>query len=71
MTSGTPESPVYHAEPQGGDGATQFYMITVDEGWRSSILCTDMYPWAAEWLVEQLQGKPFAPQTRPGSAEQD
>lgn len=44
---------------------TAMYMIVVDEGWRSSILCDSMYEWAADWLVEQLQGKPFAPGKAP------
>jgi hypothetical protein len=38
------------------------FMIIVDEGWRTSILCTGMYEWAADWLVGQLQGKPYAPE---------
>lgn len=44
---------------------TPLYMVTVDEGWRQSILCTGMYEWAADWLVTELQGRPFAPEARP------
>lgn len=60
-TDPTPERPVYAKERQDDTSATAFFMVTVDEGWRSSILCTGMYEWAADWLVEQLQGRPFAP----------
>lgn len=64
---GTPEKPVYAYQPHAArvGYATQIFMVTVDEGWRSSTLCSGMYEWAAKWLVEQLQGKPFAPETRP------
>jgi len=41
------------------------WSVHCDEGWRTSVVCTGMYEWAADWLVEQLQGKPFAPGTRP------
>lgn len=41
--------------------------VRCNEGWRQSIVCTGMYQWAAEWLADELQGKPFAPDTRPGS----
>lgn len=67
---GTPEQPIYKKVRQSGpvgapEPATTVFMVTCDEGWRSSIVCTDMYEWAADWLVEQIQGKPFAPGTRP------
>jgi hypothetical protein len=34
---------------------TNLWMIVVDEGWRSWILCTDMYDWAADGLLEILR----------------
>lgn len=40
---------------------TQLWMIVCDEGWRESIVCSRMYEWAADWLIEQIQGKPYAP----------
>ena len=40
--------------------ATMIFIIICDEGWRTSIVCGGMYEWAADWLVEQLQGKPYA-----------
>lgn len=64
--SGTPERPHY-AMVRHGEGATQLYMVTCDEGWRSSIVCEGMYDWAATWLVGVLQWQPFAPETRPGA----
>lgn len=57
---GSPERPFYGVQLQDSDGATKRYMITCDEGWRTSIVCADMYVWVAEWLVEALQGKPYA-----------
>jgi hypothetical protein len=56
----SPERPVYRKvrENQIGGG---LYLITVDEGWRQSIMCTGMYEWAADWLIGQIQGKPYAP----------
>lgn len=44
--------------------ATPLWLISCDEGWRQSIVCEGMYEWAADWLLEQIQGKPFAPMTR-------
>jgi hypothetical protein len=37
------------------DQGTSLYMITVDEGWRTWILCTDMYEWAADQLIRILE----------------
>jgi hypothetical protein len=34
---------------------TQFWAIQVDEGWRSWILCTGMYEWAADDLLARLR----------------
>lgn len=61
----TPECPRYEAV-KADDG---WWFVDVNEGWRESVVCTGMYEWAARWLVEQLQGKPFAPDTRPGEAD--
>jgi hypothetical protein len=64
---GTPANPVYRAVKQKCENpeGTQLYVVSCSEGWRTSIVCTGMYQWAAEWLVEELQGKPFAPGRRP------
>lgn len=57
----TPEAPEYRVMRQGDrpdravDQGTALYMIVVDEGWRSWILCTDMYEWAALGLVDVLR----------------
>lgn len=64
----TPEHPVYRKVHQESNGATKLYMITCDEGWRTSIVCTDMYDWAAEWLSGVLGRQPYAPQARPAGA---
>lgn len=61
----TPEKPIYAKAEHERTGGTRLYFITCDEGWRSSIVCERMYGWAADWLVEQLQGKPYAPGHRP------
>ena len=39
--------------------ATKIFMVICDEGWRESIVCNGMYEWSADWMVGQLQGKPF------------
>ncbi len=51
----------YEKVPQENCKATQLYMIVCRESWRESIVCSDMYEWAADWLVEQIQGRPYAP----------
>jgi hypothetical protein len=55
------EHPAYAAE----ETASGTCLVSVDEGWRRSVLCVGMPKWAADWLVGQLQGKPFAPNHRP------
>lgn len=54
---GTPVKPVYRKVAQDDGKATQLYLIACDEGWRESIVCTDMYGWAADWLIGQIQGR--------------
>lgn len=51
---GTPREPSYSKFKQDDGGATQFYGISVDEGWRSWILCADMYEWAADQMIARL-----------------
>lgn len=48
----------YYAKFKEEESAS-FWGVTVDEGWRSPILCTGMYEWAADWLIGQIQGKPL------------
>lgn len=50
----SPEKPEYRKQRQSSPG-TQMFMVIVDEGWRSWILCTDMYESKAEHLVEVLR----------------
>lgn len=63
LPPGTPERPLYAKARQRpeGDRVTGYFMVTVDEGWRQSIVCDGMYEWVADWLVEVLQGRPYAP----------
>ncbi len=56
-----PVQPFYCKVAQDDGKATQLYMISCNEGWRESIVCNDMYEWAADWLVDILQGRPYAP----------
>jgi hypothetical protein len=58
---GTVDRPFYSKVDEDRGTATKLFMIVCDEGWRSSIVCNGLYEWAADWLVEQLQGKLFAP----------
>lgn len=55
----SPEKPQYRKQRQDDDKssrmATNLFMIVVDEGWRSWILCTGMYEWAADGLLEVLR----------------
>ena len=56
---GTIEKPVYRKFRTDHESAAPIFGIVCDEGRREHILCTGMYEWQADWLVEQLQGKPF------------
>jgi hypothetical protein len=53
----SPESPVYAKRRQPDTG--NFWMITCDEGWRSLIVCTDMYENVADWLLGIIDGQPY------------
>lgn len=59
------EKPHYYYTQEERSGASNLFMVICDEGWRTSIVCDGAYEWAARWLVEQLQGKPYAPELRP------
>lgn len=61
----SPDRPKYRIVEE-HHGATPTFMVVCDEGWRESIVCNKMYSWAAIWLVDQIQGKPFAPNSRTG-----
>jgi hypothetical protein len=51
---GSSEEPCYAKLKQNDPAATSMFMITVDEGWRTWILCTDMYEWSADQLLDIL-----------------
>ncbi len=55
MNEGTAENPVYTKFKQDDGSATVMYGITVHEGWRQWILCTDMYEHVADQLLERLR----------------
>lgn len=57
----TPAAPIYKTMEQDDDYATKRYMIVCDEGWRTSIVCENMYRWVAEWMVNLLGRTPYAP----------
>ncbi len=58
----SPQAPVYAKVPHAAGRATQLWMITCDEGWRSSIVCERLYEWAADWLLAVLGRRPYAPE---------
>lgn len=51
------DCPLYEVVKQ--DGGTNFYMITCNEGWRESIVCTGMYKHVADWMLTMIQGRPY------------
>lgn len=53
--NGSVEKPVYKKFKQDTNTATAMFGISVDEGWRSWILCTDMYEKVADQLVKILE----------------
>ena len=54
------ERPIYSKVEEDTHKATKTFMVVCDEGWRESIVCSGMYEWVADWLIEQIQGKPYA-----------
>jgi hypothetical protein len=55
----SPEHPVYRKVAQNDSGATTRFMIICDEGWRTLIVCEDMYIWGADWLLGILGRQPY------------
>ena len=50
-TAASEQEPVYAKVAHDGGRTTQLWLITCDEGWRSSIVCEDMYERDADWLL--------------------
>lgn len=63
MMSGTIEKPNYRKIAD-QTHATPLFFIVCDEGWCESIVCSGMYEGVADWLLEQLQGKPYVPDSK-------
>lgn len=59
------DHPVYRKVKDDSRGVTPVYFIVCDEGYRESIVCDGMYEWAADWLLEVLGRRPYAPRHRP------
>ena len=57
--NGSQNKPIYRKFKQDDGAATPHFGISCDEGWRESIVCEGMYEWAADWLVDVLQGRPY------------
>lgn len=67
--SASENSPIYSKFPEERPNpeGTQLYGISCNEGWRLSIVCSGMYEWAADWLLEVLGRRPYAPHWRPAA----
>lgn len=57
MSNPTEARPLY-AKVREAPGSNLF-MITCDEGWRSSILATGLWERVADWLIGLIQGQPM------------
>lgn len=57
----SPEAPVYRKISHLDGAYGRQYMIICDEGWRTSVVCSQMYEWAADWMLGILGRRPYAP----------
>jgi hypothetical protein len=57
-------APLYRKVPHDDGWVTQLWFIVCDEGWRQTILAERMYEWVADWLLDVLDRRPFAPEHR-------
>jgi hypothetical protein len=56
----TPEKPFYWKTSQRPEDPHRgFWQVSVSEGWRQMVLCTDMYETYADWLIGIIQGRPL------------
>jgi hypothetical protein len=62
LTGPRVDRPIYtkFAQDKPNPEGTQLYGISCNEGWRESIVCTGMFGWAADWLLEVLGHQPYA-----------
>jgi len=56
----TEDAPIYRKVPHDDGWATQLWFIVCNEGWRESIVCERMFDWAADWLLDILDRRPFS-----------
>lgn len=49
---------VRHANGDGSQAVSPLFMITVDVGWRVSILCTGMHECQADWVLDKFAHRP-------------
>ena len=56
----SPENPIYRKILTDPNHPTKLYFIICDEGWRESIVCSGMYEWTVDWLLEVIGRKPYA-----------
>lgn len=57
MAEPSTEHPLYAKVRERED--SRLWMITVDEGWRKSIVAEGMYEPVADWLLSLMDGKSF------------
>jgi hypothetical protein len=55
---GSPVRPVYKKLRENENTGTSMFMVLVDEGWRTWILCTGMYEHIADDLIQRLTAYP-------------
>jgi hypothetical protein len=60
-TPPSPEHPKYAKVRHQGGAPSSLFMIVCDEGWRQSIVATEMYGWAADWLIKGIGRRRYAP----------
>lgn len=58
------EAPIYRKVAKRNDVGTDWWYIVCDEGWRSSIVCENMYEWSADWMLSVLERKSYAKENK-------
>lgn len=55
---GSTTRPIYTKVKEDQNPSSSMFMIIVDEGWRTWILCTGMYEHVADQLIQRLVAYP-------------